>query len=48
VGTWVVDSYSYSCEFPELKMRSGEELLHCGSGMNERVCKTLLLGGRGG
>jgi hypothetical protein len=45
VGAQAVDSCSYSHAFAELKMRKGEEFLHCGSEMNERVWKEHLLGG---
>jgi len=45
VGVYGVDSCSYSHAFAELKMRKGEEFLHCGSEMNERVWKERLLGG---
>ena len=45
MGVYGVDSCSYSHAFAELKMRKGEEFLHCGSEMNERVWKERLLGG---
>jgi hypothetical protein len=39
-----VGSCNYSSAFPELEMRTREELFHCDSEMNERVWKTRLLG----